>query len=224
MNESGLYQLVIKSKMPLAKKFQKWLFEDVIPSIRKTGGYNINNECYFDENSIDNLQRKNVNYIGYVGTHDGKEIYKYGYSDDIEKRERQHIKDFGKFITKHVVLSDNNKKVEREFETHLKRHQLHTTMKINDKNQTELFYTTYEHNFNKLVDKMNSIANKNNSNKLTENKELHNNNNTNNNNTNNDNTNHDNKQGMMEMVYKMLKEELLTQEIAASLLEKIINR
>lgn len=38
--EPGIYQVLAKSRKPQAKPFQKWLFEEVLPSIRKTGGYN----------------------------------------------------------------------------------------------------------------------------------------------------------------------------------------
>ena len=37
--EPGIYQVLAKSRKPQAKPFQKWLFEKVLPSIRKTGGY-----------------------------------------------------------------------------------------------------------------------------------------------------------------------------------------
>lgn len=37
--EPGVYQLLSKSRKPNAKPFQKWLFEEVLPSIRETGGY-----------------------------------------------------------------------------------------------------------------------------------------------------------------------------------------
>lgn len=39
--EPGIYQLLAKSRKPQAKPFQKWLFEEVLPSIRKTGQYAI---------------------------------------------------------------------------------------------------------------------------------------------------------------------------------------
>lgn len=41
INESGLYHLVLMSKKPEAKKFRKWVTEEVLPSIRKTGSYSI---------------------------------------------------------------------------------------------------------------------------------------------------------------------------------------
>ena len=40
--ESGLYRLIARSNSPIAVHFQKWLFEEVLPSIRRTGGYSVN--------------------------------------------------------------------------------------------------------------------------------------------------------------------------------------
>ena len=40
INESGLYSLILSSKLPTAKEFKRWITHEVIPSIRKTGGYN----------------------------------------------------------------------------------------------------------------------------------------------------------------------------------------
>lgn len=39
INESGLYSLVLSSKLPTAKAFKRWITSEVIPFIRKTGGY-----------------------------------------------------------------------------------------------------------------------------------------------------------------------------------------
>lgn len=39
INESGLYSLILSSKLPGAKKFKRWVTAEVLPSIRKTGGY-----------------------------------------------------------------------------------------------------------------------------------------------------------------------------------------
>lgn len=39
INESGLYSLVLSSKMPDAKEFKRWVTREVIPAIRKHGGY-----------------------------------------------------------------------------------------------------------------------------------------------------------------------------------------
>lgn len=39
INESGLYSLVLSSKLPTAKRFKRWVTSEVLPAIRKTGGY-----------------------------------------------------------------------------------------------------------------------------------------------------------------------------------------
>lgn len=39
INESGLYSLILSSKLPTAKKFKRWVTSEVLPSIRKTGMY-----------------------------------------------------------------------------------------------------------------------------------------------------------------------------------------
>ena len=39
INESGLYSLIISSKLPQAKKFKRWVTAEVLPSIRKHGAY-----------------------------------------------------------------------------------------------------------------------------------------------------------------------------------------
>lgn len=41
INEYGLYNLVLASRKPEAKAFKRWITHEVIPSIRKTGGYNV---------------------------------------------------------------------------------------------------------------------------------------------------------------------------------------
>lgn len=39
INESGLYSLVLSSKLPTAKKFKRWVTSEILPTIRKYGGY-----------------------------------------------------------------------------------------------------------------------------------------------------------------------------------------
>lgn len=44
INESGLYSLILSSKLPTAKKFKRWVTSEVLPAIRKTGKYQQQNE------------------------------------------------------------------------------------------------------------------------------------------------------------------------------------
>lgn len=48
INESGLYSLIISSKKPEAKAFKRWITSNVLPTIRKTGGYVSNDEMFID--------------------------------------------------------------------------------------------------------------------------------------------------------------------------------
>lgn len=41
INESGLYSLILSSKLPNAKKFKRWVTSEVLPAIRKTGSYQL---------------------------------------------------------------------------------------------------------------------------------------------------------------------------------------
>ena len=43
INESGLYSLILSSKLPQAKEFKRWVTSEVLPAIRKTGSYNSQN-------------------------------------------------------------------------------------------------------------------------------------------------------------------------------------
>lgn len=54
INESGLYSLVLSSGLPNAKKFKRWITTEVIPSIRKNGGYMINQENMTPEQIVAN--------------------------------------------------------------------------------------------------------------------------------------------------------------------------
>lgn len=49
INEGDLYRLIMKSKLPSAEKFEKWVMEEVLPSIRKNCGYIAGQETLSDE-------------------------------------------------------------------------------------------------------------------------------------------------------------------------------
>ena len=51
INESGLYSLVLSSKLPRAKEFRRWVTATILPTLRRTGGY-VSNEEMFIENYL----------------------------------------------------------------------------------------------------------------------------------------------------------------------------
>lgn len=53
INESGLYSLILSSKMPDAKKFKHWVTSEVIPSVRKNGGYISGQENMTDDELLE---------------------------------------------------------------------------------------------------------------------------------------------------------------------------
>ena len=48
--EGDVYRLIIRSKLPAAEKFERWLFDDVVPMIRKTG-------CYMTDSVLERIQK-----------------------------------------------------------------------------------------------------------------------------------------------------------------------
>lgn len=56
INESGLYSLILNSKLDSAKKFKRWVTSEVLPTLRKTGQYSIR-DSYTIEDPIKRAQR-----------------------------------------------------------------------------------------------------------------------------------------------------------------------
>lgn len=59
INESGLYSLILSSKLPSARKFKHWVTSEVLPAIRKTGSYAIQEkpDSYMIENPVERAKR-----------------------------------------------------------------------------------------------------------------------------------------------------------------------
>lgn len=57
INESGLYALILSSKLPTAKAFKRWVTSEVIPSIRKTGSYTTKPMTAYQQMMADTRQR-----------------------------------------------------------------------------------------------------------------------------------------------------------------------
>lgn len=86
INESGLYSLILSSKLPTAKEFKRWVTSEVLPSIRKTGSYELPKdekwlefrtqakETYKD---LDSVKKMFIEYARSQG-YEGKDGYIYG--------------------------------------------------------------------------------------------------------------------------------------------------
>jgi prophage antirepressor-like protein len=101
INESGLYKLVLKSRMKLAKEFQVWIIEDALPKLRKYGFYEVDSKTKTkikelnhkialltkSNNKLKNNMTKNKyphDLHFYVLKDDG--MYKIGHTKDLNKR------------------------------------------------------------------------------------------------------------------------------------------
>ena len=63
INEGDLYRLIMKSKLPSAEKFEAWVMDEVLPTIRKTGSYKPMTSqnrfsCWYSE-FVDTITRAN---------------------------------------------------------------------------------------------------------------------------------------------------------------------
>ena len=71
VNEPGLYSLVLGSRKPKAKAFKRWITHEVLPSIRKTGGYQARPMTSYQQQNIGIQKAKLLNLIAseYDGTY-----------------------------------------------------------------------------------------------------------------------------------------------------------
>lgn len=70
INESGLYSLILSSKMPNAKKFKRWVTSEVLPAIRKHGVFAVDEVLANPDiliNALTELKRERKEKLGEIG-------------------------------------------------------------------------------------------------------------------------------------------------------------
>ncbi len=92
VSESGLYSLIIRSRKPVAKPFQKWVTREVLPSIRKTGTYSISQQTpetahqiqneTFDLSFYTQQSREMIELTQLINSQNSKTLY---YLDNLSK-------------------------------------------------------------------------------------------------------------------------------------------
>jgi hypothetical protein len=103
---------------------------------------------FYREHDLYKFDNKNVVYIAYVGVYNKEEIFKYGISSKIFKREYlQHRNNFTKFNMVTIKITDNKDIVEELFEKELLMRNLHRKLTINNKKQTELFTVNEDYSY-----------------------------------------------------------------------------
>lgn len=63
INESGMYSLILRSKLPTAKKFKCWITSEIIPAIRDTCGYTADSSRSFRQKRDDSHKILNINNV-----------------------------------------------------------------------------------------------------------------------------------------------------------------
>ncbi|PTI80935.1 phage repressor protein [Staphylococcus xylosus] len=79
IDEGNLYRLITKSKLPQAEQFEEWVFEEVLPSIRKNGTYHV------PQNSMEALE------LMFQATKETKQEVDSIKSDEIDLKENQRL-------------------------------------------------------------------------------------------------------------------------------------
>lgn len=170
INEAGLYSLIAKSKLDSAKKFQNWIYDEVLPSIRSSGEYTLNNkiekfESPYHSAYLRKLDKKNVLYIGYIGIYNNEPIFKFGETTDIFERIITHQKNYGLFELAYIGICNDKTIIETKFKKSLKFDKTIRSILIkNNHKDKELFTITDKLNLDYYVKLMSDLINDHNSN------------------------------------------------------------
>ena len=73
--ESDIWRLIIKSRLPEAEKVEKWIFEEVLPSIRKTGSYSISEISKLEKKKLLNQTLRKINFTNLDSLTEHKETF-----------------------------------------------------------------------------------------------------------------------------------------------------
>lgn len=93
INESGFYSLVLSSHMQKAREFKRWVTSEVLPTIRKTGGYVadadrfVDNYLSFADKPIRDLFKLQFQYIGQLSDRIKKDEPKVRFADHVSATE-----------------------------------------------------------------------------------------------------------------------------------------
>jgi prophage antirepressor-like protein len=101
INEKGIYNFLLKSRMRKAKDFQSWLINEVLPNLRKYGKYELNKKIKSKLNNLNkkikllektnkilknNMTKKKYPKGSHIYILEDEKKYKIGYTDDLIKR------------------------------------------------------------------------------------------------------------------------------------------
>ena len=116
VSEPGLYTLILGSRKPEAKAFRRWITHDVIPAIRKTGGYVANSEAFiqnylpFADESIKNLFRSTLAVIDQQNRKMREDAPKVLFADSVSSSDDDiSVGELAKILAQHGVDFGRNR-------------------------------------------------------------------------------------------------------------------
>lgn len=144
INQSGVFSLMLSSKMKKAKEFKHWVTSDVLSSINESGSYSVSDdtepESFYKKGMVTSFDGKRVLYVGCAGVVDGEKIYKVGISADVYGRDWEQIHvSIPNFDIKKIVQCDMNHILERKILRELKLRGLKRRIVFSGRPFTEMF-------------------------------------------------------------------------------------
>ena len=116
VSEPGLYTLILGSRKPEAKAFRRWITHDVIPAIRKTGGYVADSEAFvqnylpFADESIKNLFRSTLAVIEQQNRKMREDAPKVLFADSVSSSDDDiSVGELAKILAQHGVDFGRNR-------------------------------------------------------------------------------------------------------------------
>ena len=169
ISEEGLYQRLTTSKLKndIIKTFKNWVFEEIIPSIRKTGKYEIPNmfsniKSFYNDHMITQYLGQIVIYLGItynIVINNGIVEYlaKYGKTGRITMRDIEERKFFDNFKVVFIRECDNCEDIEILFELELKALELYRKVEIKGVMCKELFTIKEDFTMDNVINMLNKL-------------------------------------------------------------------
>ena len=154
ITSTGMLDLFLKSKLPLACKMKRWLINEVIPSILSTGSYSLlvqqstvvqslacprTTTCH-NPHGFSISSMKSAIYVLNLPL---LNMHKFGYSNNLMNRFKQHEYDFGEIIIELVIETPEVQEIEKRLKLEIRSHGINTVFDINGRKMKELFEPQY---------------------------------------------------------------------------------
>ena len=167
INDEGVFDLFMKSRKPIAKAMKRWLVYEVIPSIIRTGAYSIS-AIPLPQSTIQSVavaDPRSTNPKGfpissmksaiYILQLPLLNLYKFGYSNNLINRFKQHEYDFGEIIIELILEAPDIQEIEKRLKNEIRSHGINTVYEIDGRKLKELFVPEY---FNQVCEIVKNIV------------------------------------------------------------------